>query len=374
MATSPNYGWSEPDNISLVKDGALAMRTLGDAIDTSVWNVGFGQAGKNKIINGDFRINQRNFTSNTTAASYNFDRWLQNNGGGSGTLTVTPQVFTPGTAPVAGYEGTNFVQCVTASGASTNTYAIYSQRIEDVRTFANQTVTISFWAKANSGTPKIAGEIEQVFGSGGSPSSVVQTSAGAVTLSTSWARYNVTVAVPSISGKTIGTNNDSNIALNLWISAGSDFNSRASSIGLQNNTFQIWGVQLEAGSIATAFQTATGTIQGELAACQRYYWRSSTGTAYGSYALGYATTTTNVYFLIHMPVQMRAIPTAIDYANLIVDLSGNALYAISALAGYQSTLNEYGINVTSSGLTQFRPYDLANNNNTAGYFGLSAEL
>lgn len=36
MATSPNYGWSEPDDTSYVKNGALAMRTLGNAIDTTV--------------------------------------------------------------------------------------------------------------------------------------------------------------------------------------------------------------------------------------------------------------------------------------------------------------------------------------------------
>lgn len=36
MATSPNYGWTEPDNTSYVKDGALAMRTLGNAIDSTV--------------------------------------------------------------------------------------------------------------------------------------------------------------------------------------------------------------------------------------------------------------------------------------------------------------------------------------------------
>lgn len=36
MATSPNYGWTEPDNTNYVKDGALAMRTLGNAIDSTV--------------------------------------------------------------------------------------------------------------------------------------------------------------------------------------------------------------------------------------------------------------------------------------------------------------------------------------------------
>lgn len=36
MATSPNYSWPEPDNTDLVKNGALAIRTLGNAIDTTM--------------------------------------------------------------------------------------------------------------------------------------------------------------------------------------------------------------------------------------------------------------------------------------------------------------------------------------------------
>ncbi len=36
MATSPIYSWPEPDNTDLVKNGALAIRTLGNAIDTTM--------------------------------------------------------------------------------------------------------------------------------------------------------------------------------------------------------------------------------------------------------------------------------------------------------------------------------------------------
>lgn len=36
MATSPNYGWLEPDNTDLLKNGALAIRTLGNAIDSTM--------------------------------------------------------------------------------------------------------------------------------------------------------------------------------------------------------------------------------------------------------------------------------------------------------------------------------------------------
>jgi hypothetical protein len=281
-------------------------------------------AGKNKIINGDMRFNQRGFTSVTTNGFYNFDRFCQINGGTTGTLTTTPQTFTPGAAPVAGYEARNFVQCVTASGASTDTYAIFVQKIESVRTLAGSTATISFWAKAASGTPKIGVELEQIFGTGGSPSAPVNTSAGSVTLSTSWARYSVTIAVPSISGKTIGTAGDDILNIYLWLSAGSTFASRASSIGLQNATFSIWGVQVESGSTATSFQTATGTIQGELAACQRYFCKTFplatapasnagqagaylAGRAYGAQAIAYV-------FYWQFPVAMRAAPTITTYS------------------------------------------------------------
>jgi hypothetical protein len=229
-------------------------------------------AGKNKIINGDFYFNQRGFTSNTTDNTYNFDRWVQENSGG--TVTVTPQTFTPGTAPVAGYEGKNFVRVVTASQSAAGHYALYEQRIEDVRTFAGQTITVSFWAKAASGTPNVGLTVTQSFGGGGS--SAVNTSAAAVkTITTSWARYSFNITVPSISGKTIGTVVNNMLVVSIVVSTGATLVALGyANTGIQNGTFDIWGVQVEAGSTATPFQTATGTIQGELAACQRYYSKS----------------------------------------------------------------------------------------------------
>ena len=200
-------------------------------------------AGKNAVINGDFLINQRAFTSNTTTLAYNFDRWLQQNSGGS--FTVTPQTFTPGAAPIATYEGRTFVQGITATQSAAGDFAIITQRIEDVTRYAGTTVTISFFAKANTGTPKIGVEVKQNFGSGGSPSATVSTPAGASTLTTSFARYSVSVAIPSISGKTLGTTaNTSYLELNLWTSAGATYATPASSIGIQNFTASIWGVQL----------------------------------------------------------------------------------------------------------------------------------
>ncbi|MFM7855584.1 MAG: hypothetical protein ACKO96_27575, partial [Flammeovirgaceae bacterium] len=101
-----------------------------------------------------------------------------------------------------------------------------------------QTVTFSFWAKASTGTPKVGTCFVQNFGSGGS--AAVITKSGDVTISSSWARYSVTVAIPSVSGKTIGTS--SYLRTFLFTSAGSGLSSYTD-IGLQNVTIQIWGVQ-----------------------------------------------------------------------------------------------------------------------------------
>jgi hypothetical protein len=403
--TTPNFGWAVPTSTDLVKDGAVAIETLGDSIDASLvdlkggttgqvlakasntdmdftWSAGASvptslgfAAGKNKVINGDFTINQRNFTSNTASASFNFDRWTQDNGGTSGTLTITPQTFTPGAAPVAGYEGSTFLQAITASGANTNTYALFIHRIEDVRTLAGQTATISFWAKAASGTPKIALEMLQSFGTGGSPSASATFYAGQVTLSTSWARYSITATVPSISGKTIGTTaNTSFLSLQFWVSGGSDFNSRTGSIGLQNNTFQMWGVQAENGSVATAFQTATGTIQGELAACQRYFQRI---TAIGGNTLffgtGVANSTTRAFLTYSSPVTLRTTPSVAHSSGSV----GNSVIspqAITSISVYNT--GSFGqINLDTnvgSGLTASGAFMFALPQNA--YLELSAEL
>ncbi len=231
----------------------------------------FFVAGKNKIINGDFAINQRAFSSTTTYNTFGFDRFqLIGNGG---TSTYSAQTFTPGTAPVAGYEAANFARLVSSGQSASNHYTVLRYPVEDVRTFAGQTATLSFWAKANTGTPFVAGTIYQSFGTGGSSGAYNYASVKKLAITTSWERYSFTIPLSSISGKTIGTG--SSIDIYIWTSAGTSYNTQTDSMGIQSTTIDIWGVQLEAGAIATPFTTATGTLQGELAACQRYYWRTT---------------------------------------------------------------------------------------------------
>ena len=331
-------------------------------------------AGKNKIINGDFYINQRALTSTTSNGGYGFDRWATSNS--DGTTTYSAETFTLGTAPVAGYEGKSFARMVTTGQTATSAFSILQQKIEDVRTFAGQTVTVSFWAKAGSGTPNVAIELQQHFGTGGSPSSSVNTALGKVAITTSWARYSATVAVPSISGKILGTANDSRLTLDLFTSAGSDFNARSSSLGIQSATIDFWGVQVEAGSTATAFQTATGTLQGELAACQRYYVRFiSTGGSNPWYGQGTASSATAPYFAAVLPVYMRTSPTVLDVLNLQLMDGAGSVQSLTSAAINSGLTNTRSVVVTATGssLTVGAFYWFRGAANT-DYIGFGAEL
>jgi hypothetical protein len=272
-------------------------------------------AGKNAIINGDFGIWQRGTSFSNPSLSYTSDRWQTYADGTGGTWAVSQQTFTPGTAPVAGYEGTYYSRWARSVNGTGNTANVFFTKLEDVRLYAGQTVTLSFWAKADSAR-SISAWMEQWFGTGGS-SSVVNIGSTSFSITTSWARYSATITMPSISGKTIGTSS--------YISPVISFPS--------NTTFTIdlWGVQLEAGSTATSFQTATGTKQGELAACQRYYWRTN-GTASTIYAVGAAFNTTSVDIVVPLPVTMRVTPTSWDFANLRV-YQGSTAYSSGTFAG-----------------------------------------
>ena len=376
MATSPNYAWAEPDNSSLVKNGASDIRTLGDAIDTSVWNVGFGQAAKNKIINGDFSINQRNFTSVTTNYVYMFDRFASGVGGTDGTVTFTPQTFTAGTAPVAGYEGKNYLRIVSAGQTATDCVTSFSQYIEGVRTFAGQTITVSFWAKAATGTPSIGMLIRQGFGTGGSAN--VDTFATVIPITTSWVRYSKTITVPSIAGKTIGTANDS-VRIALIASAGSAAFSGLSGVTIQNNTIDFWGIQAEYGSKATPFQLAGGgDPQSELAMCQRYYYRAVAVSAGNRFAVGLCDSTTLTETVMPFPVTMRTNPTALEQSGTASDYTIRSNGATTTASAVPALLNASvfagTINVSvASGLTSGNAASIRAANTNA-YFGWSAEL
>lgn len=161
------------------------------------------------------------------------------------------------------------LQNVFVGSATVNSSNGVAQRIEDVRRLSGKTVAISFWAKATSSTPKIGVSLTQSFGTGGSPSANVRTQVGTTAaLSTTWTRYQFTQAIPSASGKTFGSNlNTDWTALELWCSDTS--NQFSVGVGQQSGTVQFWGMQVEIGSAVTPLEKRDP--QTELSLCERFY-------------------------------------------------------------------------------------------------------
>lgn len=348
-------------------------RDVADTQDNTGGAVAPFLAGKNKIINGDFFWNQRNLTSSTTNYIFGFDRWQWEYSGGTNTMSA--QTFSPGN-PIAGYEPKNFLRVVTSGHSGINDYCLIEQPIEDARTLAGQTVTVSFWAKAASGTPKVAVSGYQQFSSG-QFNNITPVS---ITIGTTWARYSTTFTMPSAAGKTIDAN--SFTRLYLVVTGGSNTTSFAGNIGNQNNTFDFWGVQVEAGSVATPFTTATGTIQGELAACQRYYFRKSiilgaaTKTVFGQ---GWAWGTGGADILVPLPVPMRTTPTSIEYSSINdFYVEGASVFAsLSAITIDNNISNSWitNVSVTKAGaFTLGGTYVLLAQSTSNAYLGWSAEL
>jgi len=262
-------------SISLPSFAALASNTLnadGTPISQSFAPSNGGMF-RNGFINGNFDIWQRG-TSQTASGYGSADRWVMARNGS--TNTTSRQAFTLGQTDVPN-NPKYFVRHVVTSSAGASNFVSMRQNIEDVTKYAGQTVTISFYAKADA-TKVVSVTADQNFGSGGSPSAQVNIIGVKRTLTTTMTRYNVQLSIPSVSGKVLGTNGDDYLQINIWMDAGTDFNARTVTLGHQSGTFEFSQCQIEAGSSATPFEFRP--IGAELALCQRYYEKSfDIGTA-----------------------------------------------------------------------------------------------
>ena len=344
--TPARLGIGSTDQVLKVTGGVPVWATPAAGGDTFT-------AGKNKIINGAFDNWQRGTSFTSPSSAYTADRFVAN---AVTSDVVSQQTFTPGNT-ITGYEPQYFLRYATSANAGTR---YFFQKIEDVRTFAGQTVVFSFWAKVNSGTATLTTYFYQQFGSGGSADA--QSTSGTQTVKTSLQRFSFSITMPSVSGKTIG--------------AGSLVQAAFSFTDISKN-LDLWGFQLEAGSTATTFQTATGTLQGELAACQRYYYRFTTTAAYPDnivHGSGSQNNTTNCSIMLYHPITMRAKASSIDYASLHITDFVTFTSAVSAASMLRNSTKSLQIDVTfATGGAANRPIYLLNDGST-GHLGVNAEL
>jgi hypothetical protein len=326
-------------------------------------------AGKNAIINSAFDVWQRG-TSLASTAAYNYytaDRYPFNFGTNT-TATISRQLTNDTTnLPFIQY----CARMQRNSGATTvaNLAIHYTLENQDTNRFIGQSVTFSFYARAGANYSSASNVLNIAFASGtGTDQSIANGLTGqtnfitsTATLTTTWQRFTYTGTVPT-TAKQIG------------------FFAYAVTSGTAgaNDYYEMTGLQLELGSTATAFARNATTSQGELAACQRYYYRiSSTASNLFAYMTpsGSASSSTSAAAVAVFPVQMRVVPTSIDFANLaLTDNAAN--FAVSALTLNTATGSNLGmtLTVTSTGLTTSRFYFLVANNSSSAHLGLSAEL
>ena len=316
---------------------------------------------RNLIINGAMQVAQRGASFAITATTtYTLDRWFCS-AGSSGNVAVSQQSFTVGQTDVPN-EPKNYVRLTCTNTPSD---PVFGQKIEDVRNGAGQTVTLSFWAKADSAkTFTEGGYLQQIFGSGGS--SDVNTSIGSWSVTTSWQRVTITKTLPSISGKTLGT--------------GHHLIVRFDTNNSENVVLDITGVQLEVGDTATPFEHRS--YGQELARCLRYYWRNGASVEsklYYRYG-GHGESISSVQAQVNQffPVPMRAHPTLTTsgviswYSNGAIVNPSSGGFSVEGNSGgkYMITI----VNNALTGLTTGRAGSFLSNNNTTSFMEFDAEL
>jgi len=222
-------------------------------------------AGKNAVINGNLGVWQRGTSlaiTSTSSSFYGPDRW-QVYRGATGS-TVSRQV----TGDTTNLPNIQYCARVQRDSANTSTTNInFIQNFESVNSipFAGKAVTLSFYARAGANYSATSNALLAWLRSGtGTDQNFVvaytgvnDVASGTATLTTTWQRFTFTGTVP-----TTATELAVQIQSNPIGTAGA------------NDYFEITGVQVEAGSVATPFGMSTGTFATELAACQRYYQKT----------------------------------------------------------------------------------------------------
>lgn len=339
---------------------ATNMNDLAGTLNLVTTSTLSGSAGKNAVINGGFEVWQRgtSFTSN----GYTADRWY---GLTPTNITISRQLTNDTT------NLPNIQYCVRLARSAGSTAAVYPQVTNSFETinsipFAGKAVTLSFYARAGANFSASGGQISAYVPTGtGTDQNVKdgytgETSpvGGVATLTTTWQRFTFTGTIPT-NATEMGVKI---FALTAGTAGAADY-------------FEVTGVQVELGSTATSFSRNGGTYQGELAACQRYYWRTSATGLYSPMGQGSANGTSGSYITIQNPVQMRAI-NSVEYANLGLQEGGDALKAVTSVTIDQSDLAVVSLSVGASGggLTQYRANRLLANNNSSAYLAISGEL
>jgi hypothetical protein len=265
---------------------------------------------RNRVINGDMRLDQRNAGASVTPNnSYTFDRWQGQN---SQTSKYTVQQTT---TSASFFTKALLVTSSSAYSVVSGDYFFLNQPVEAFNTddlaygtASAKTTTLSFWVRSSL-TGTFGGSIRNYAVDRSYPFSYTITSANTYEYKT--------VTIPGdTSGTWVAGTNSVGLYLVFCIGAGSSFLSTANAwaagnfvgptgqtsvVGTSGATFYITGVQLEPGTVATPFERRS--YGQELSLCQRYY------KVYSSVSLGLSATASACGGVVWWPTTMRSVPT-----------------------------------------------------------------
>lgn len=343
-------------------------------------------SGRNRIINGDMRIDQRNSGASLTPTGNVFclDRWRANST--SSSKFSVQQITNDATAFTAAQYFMRLTSLSAYTAGSGENFGIHQviegTNISDLKwgTAAAKPVTISFKVKSSL-TGTFGGSLQNYAGSRSYPFTYTIAQAGVETA--------VAVTIPGDTSGTWNTGVSGGIIANVGIGTGATLSGAAgawsagnyksatgavSVVATNGATFDITCVQLESGSIATPFENVDYSTMFQR--CLRYYWKNSGGGAYATKGLGFGVTNNTVSIYTQFPVPMRAAPSNANSGVAVND--GINSYTIVSSTLESGTASTFGssLTMTVSGtpITQFRPYRVIGDNNPNAFLEFNAEL
>jgi hypothetical protein len=295
-------------------------------------------AGKNLLINGAFDIWQRGTSITQNAGTgYTADRWMTwiTSGGGAGTFTRQT-----GTGE---FRYSIRVQR-NAGNTDAGCYYCLANVLEtsDSLKLAGKIVTYSFWARAGANYSSASNVLFSAINYGTSVDQsnlAIQQSTEPImsphTLTTSWQKFTYSGLVPS---------NATQVGFRFYE------NPSAATAGA-NDYFEVTGVQLEIGPTATPFSRAGGDVAGELAKCQRYFYRLGGLSTNNPVGTGFINATAQTAVCVTYPVTMRSAPgfSATGGNNYNV-LNGQTNYTSSSITANSLNINNSWIYVSTLGM------------------------
>ena len=353
-----------PARLAVGNDGETLVA---DSSATTGLRYTAGTVQNNPVLNSSFQLWQRGTSVSLVASTpgYTADRWYVVNGANQAT-TVSRQA----TGDTTNLPFIQYCARVQRNSGQTGTGTMsISQPFETINSiaFAGKTVTMSFYARKGANYSATS-DVLTVYLITGTGTDQNQQGAGytgqtlainqSATLTTTWQRFKQSV--------TLGTGITEIQPVLTYTPTGT---------AGANDYFEVTGVQIDIGSVALPFRTNGGTLQEELAACQRYYYRTSTPNAGNGYVspAGVAATTGRFDTSLNAPVTMRAVPSSIDYSALQVRTAGGSAKTITAVV--LDAASASNVQTRWSAAT-FTLYEIAflETTSTSGYWALSAEL